>query len=87
MEPSPPGASHATRTGTFHVTRGGGPDYVSAGHHLILWAVFFAPGGVAFCQGSLSQPAEDGCVNLAATVARFYRQHLPVAAEVVVFLS
>jgi hypothetical protein len=88
MEPSLAGARHATPTGTFHVTGKAGPGYVStADHDLIPWAVFFAPGGVAFCEGSLTQPPGDGCVHLAMAAARFYNQHLPAGAEVVVFLG
>jgi hypothetical protein len=88
MEPSPAGARNATPTGTFHVTAKAGPGYVStAGRDLIPWAVFFAPGGIAFCEGSLSQPSEDGCVYMATAAARFYNQHLPAGAEVVVFLG
>ncbi len=62
-----------------------GPDYVStAYHHLIGWAVFFAPGEIAFCEGSLNQPSY-GCVHLTMAAARSYNQRLPVGAEVVVF--
>jgi hypothetical protein len=88
MESSPAGARNATPTGTFHVTGKAGPGYVStAGHDLIPWAVFFAPGGIAFCEGSLTQPSEDDCVYMSTAAARFYNQHLPAGAEVVVFLG
>lgn len=87
MESSPPGAQHATPTGTFRVTGDGGPDSVgTVGHHVSPWAVFLAPGGIAFCEGSLSQ-SPDGCVDLTMAAARFYSQHLPAGAEAVVFLG
>ncbi|HTU76196.1 MAG TPA: L,D-transpeptidase [Trebonia sp.] len=87
IEPGPAGKPHATPTGTFRVTSKAGPGYRStAFHDLGGWAVFSAPGGVAFCQGSLTQPS-DGCVHLTLAAARFYRQHLPVGAEVAVFLG
>jgi hypothetical protein len=89
VEPSPPGASHATATGTFHVTGEGDPDHVisTASQDLISWAVFLAPAGIAFCEGSPTQPSEDGCVHLTMAAARFYNQHLSSGAEVVVFLA
>lgn len=88
VQASPPGAPDATRAGTFRVAGNAGPGYLSTAYrHLTPWALFFAPGGIAFCEGSLSQPAEDGCVDLALTAARFYSQHLPAGAEVVVFLG
>lgn len=87
LEPSPSGAQHATPTGTFRVAGGGGQDSVgTAGHHVRPWAVFLAPGGIAFCEGSASQ-SPDGCVDLTVAAARFYSQHLPAGAEVVVFLG
>jgi hypothetical protein len=88
MQPGPPGAPHATRAGTFRVTGNAGPGYLgTAYHHLTPWPVFYAPGGIAFCAGNLGQPSDDGCVDLTLAAARFYRQHLPDGAEVVVFLG
>jgi len=86
MEPGPAGGRNATPAGTFHVTSEAGPDYVSmADHDRMPWAVLLAPGGIAFCEGSLVQPSADGCVHLAMAGARFYNQHLPAGAEVVAF--
>ena len=48
------------------------------------WAVFFAPGGIAFHGGSLTTPSH-GCVHLTDANAHYYNQHLPDGAEVVVF--
>jgi len=48
------------------------------------YAVFFAPGGIAFHGGSLTIPSH-GCVHLDIGSARYYHDHLPVGAEVVAF--
>jgi lipoprotein-anchoring transpeptidase ErfK/SrfK len=48
------------------------------------YAVFFAPGGIAFHGGSLTT-LSHGCVHLDIGSARYYYDHLPVGAEVVVF--
>ena len=85
MEPGPPGSVHATPTGTFNVAWKAGPTYMSTIYHeLIPWAVFFAPGGIAFHEGSLTV-GSHGCVHLTMDAAHYYNQHLPVGAEVVVF--
>jgi hypothetical protein len=85
MEPGPPGTAHATPTGTFSVQWKAGPHYNSTIYHEeIPWAVFFAPGGIAFHAGSLTV-GSHGCVHLALEAAHYYNQHLPVGAEVVVF--
>jgi L,D-transpeptidase catalytic domain len=85
MEPGPPGTSHATPRGTFHVGWKAGADYVSTEYHEPMpYAVFFGPGGIAFHGGSLSTPSH-GCVHLNINSARYYNDHLPVGAEVVVF--
>jgi L,D-transpeptidase catalytic domain len=85
MEPGPPGTQHATPRGTFHVQWKAGANYVSTEYHEPMpYAVFFAPGGVAFHGGSLTTPSH-GCVHLATGSARYYHDHLPVGAEVVVF--
>jgi lipoprotein-anchoring transpeptidase ErfK/SrfK len=84
MEPGPPGTRHATPRGTFHVQWKAGPDYISTAYHEPMpYAVFFAPGGVAFHGGSLTTPSH-GCVHLSRSSARYYHDHLPVGAEVVV---
>jgi L,D-transpeptidase catalytic domain len=85
MEPGPPGSAHATPRGTFQVSWKAGPRYISTTYgDPMPWAVFFAPGGVAFHGGSLTVPSH-GCVHLTVADARYYNEHLPVGAEVVVF--
>ena len=85
MEPGPPGTVHATPRGTFQVQWKAGPDYISNIYgDPMPWAVFFAPGGIAFHGGSLTQPSH-GCVHLTVANAHYYNEHLPVGAEVVVF--
>jgi L,D-transpeptidase catalytic domain len=85
MEPGPPGTRQATPRGTFHVQWRAGANYISTEYHVpIPYAVFFAPGGVAFHGGSLGTPSH-GCVHLDIGSARYYHDHLPTGAEVVVF--
>ncbi len=85
MEPGPPGTPHATPRGTFHVQWKAGVNYISTEYHEPMpYAVFFAPGGVAFHGGSLTAPSH-GCVHLDIGSARYYHDNLPVGAEVVVF--
>lgn len=84
-EPGPPGSPHATPRGTFQVSWKAGANFVSNIYHEPMpWAVFFAPGGIAFHGGSLTNPSH-GCVHLTDQNARYYNDHLPVGAEVVVF--
>jgi hypothetical protein len=86
MEPGKPGSGpHATPSGTFQVQWKAGPGFVSDIYHEPMpWATFFAPGGVAFHGGSLTQWSH-GCVHLTVADAHYYNQHLPIGAEVVVF--
>jgi len=85
MEPGPPGTPHKTPRGTFRVEWKAGADFVSTLYHEPMpYAVFFAPGGIAFHGGSLNR-ASHGCVHLDIGSARYYDDHLPVGAEVVVF--
>ena len=85
MEPGPPGTPHATPRGTFHVSWKAGPNFVSNIYgDPMPWAVFFAPGGIAFHGGSLTT-SSHGCVHLTVPNARYYNAHLPIGAEVVVF--
>ena len=85
MEPGPPGTQQATPRGTFHVQWKAGANYISTEYHVpIPYAVFFAPGGVAFHGGSLTTPSH-GCVHLDIGSARYYHDHLSAGAEVVVF--
>jgi len=85
MEPGPPGTPHATPRGTFQVSWKAGPHFVSNIYgDPMPWAVFFAPGGIAFHGGSLTA-SSHGCVHLTVPNARYYNAHLPIGAEVVVF--
>jgi L,D-transpeptidase catalytic domain len=85
MEPGPPGTPHATPRGTFQVSWKAGPHFISTSYGTPMpWAVFFAPGGIAFHGGSLTRPSH-GCVHLTVANARYYNAHLPIGAEVVVF--
>jgi hypothetical protein len=85
MEPGPPGTSHATPRGTFRVEWKAGVHYMSTEYYEPMpYAVFFAPGGIAFHGGSLTTPSH-GCIHLDIGSARYYDDHLPVGAEVVVF--
>jgi lipoprotein-anchoring transpeptidase ErfK/SrfK len=84
MEPGPPGP-HATPRGMFHVSWKGGPHLISNEYgEPMPYAVFFAPGGIAFHGGSLTVPSH-GCVHLTIASARYYNEHLPIGAEVDVF--
>jgi lipoprotein-anchoring transpeptidase ErfK/SrfK len=84
-EPGPPGSAHATPRGTFQVSWKAGATFVSNIYNEPMpWAVFFAPGGIAFHGGSLTTPSH-GCVHLTDENAHYYNDHLPVGTEVVVF--
>ena len=79
-----PGLAQEPR-GTFHVEWKAGAHYMSTEYHEPMpCAVFFAPGGIAFHGGSLTAPSH-GCIHLDIGSARYYDDHLPVGAEVVVF--
>jgi hypothetical protein len=86
MEPGKPGSGpHATPTGTFQVQWKAGPSFMSDIYNEPMpWATFFAPGGVAFHGGSLTNWSH-GCVHLTVANAHYYNEHLPIGAEVVVF--
>ena len=74
-----------TPRGTFYVQWKAGADYVSTEFgDPMPYAVFFAPGGIAFHGGSLTKKSH-GCIHLDIYSARYYDDHLPVGAEVVVF--
>jgi hypothetical protein len=71
--------------GTFQVSWKAGPTFVSDIYDEPMpWATFFAPGGIAFHGGSLTQWSH-GCVHLTVANAHYYNQQLPIGAEVVVF--
>jgi len=83
MEPG--GPADPTPRGIFHVAWKAGPHYVSTSFGIpIPYAVFFAPGGIAFHAGSLTT-SSHGCVHLSLPSARYYHDHLPEGAEVAVF--
>jgi hypothetical protein len=83
MEPG--GPADPTPRGIFHVAWKAGPHYVSTSFGIpIPYAVFFAPGGIAFHAGSLTT-SSHGCVHLSLRSARYYHDHLPEGAEVAVF--
>jgi hypothetical protein len=85
MKPGRPGTSHATPRGTFRVVWKAGAHYLSTDYaEPMPYAVFFAAGGIAFHGGSLTRPSH-GCVHLGIGSARYYHDHLPAGAEVVIF--
>jgi hypothetical protein len=85
MEPGPPGTSHASPRGIFHVAWKAGAHYLSTEYREAMpYAVFFAEGGIAFHGGSLTRQSH-GCIHLSIRSARYYHDHLPVGAEVAVF--
>jgi lipoprotein-anchoring transpeptidase ErfK/SrfK len=78
------GEQEATCAGTRFAWKAG-PHYISTSYGVpIPYAVFFAAGGVAFHQGSLTT-SSHGCIHLTMAAARHYNEHLPVGAEVAVF--
>ncbi|HUN34438.1 MAG TPA: L,D-transpeptidase [Trebonia sp.] len=83
MEPG--GKGDPTPRGVFHVAWKAGAHYISTSYGVpIPYAVFFATGGVAFHEGSLTT-SSHGCIHLTMADARYYNEHLPVGAEVAVF--
>ena len=83
MEPG--GPNDPTPRGVFHVAWKAGAHYVSTSYGIpIPYAVFFAPGGIAFHAGSLTT-SSHGCVHLSLPSARYFHDHLPEGAEVAVF--
>ncbi len=83
MEPGAP--VDPTPRGIFQVAWKAGAHYISTSFGVpIPYAVFFAPGGIAFHAGSLSS-SSHGCVHLTMHNARYFHDHLPIGAEVAVF--
>lgn len=83
MEPG--GPADPTPRGIFRVAWKAGPHYISTSFGIpIPYAVFFAPGGIAFHAGSLTT-SSHGCVHLSLANARYFHDHLPDGAEVAVF--
>jgi hypothetical protein len=81
-----PGAHRdPTPRGIFHVAWKAGAHYISTSFGVpIPYAVFFAPGGIAFHAGSLTS-SSHGCIHLTLRGARYYHNHLPAGAVVAVF--
>jgi hypothetical protein len=81
-----PGARRdPTPRGTWHVAWKAGPHYISTSFGVpIPYAVFFAPGGIAFHAGSLTS-SSHGCIHLRLRSARYFHNHLAEGAEVAVF--
>jgi hypothetical protein len=81
-----PGArKERTPRGIWHVAWKAGPHYISTSFGVpIPYAVFFAPGGIAFHAGSLTS-SSHGCIHLRLRSARYFHNHLPEGAEVAVF--
>ncbi len=83
MKPGGPG--DPTPRGIFHVAWKAGAHYISTSFGVpIPYAVFFAPGGIAFHAGSLAK-SSHGCVHLTLRSARYYHNHLGIGAEVAVY--
>jgi lipoprotein-anchoring transpeptidase ErfK/SrfK len=83
MEPGAP--ADPTPRGIFHVAWKAGAHYISTSFGVpIPYAVFFAPGGIAFHAGSFTK-SSHGCIHLTLHDARYYHDHLPIGAEVDVF--
>ena len=81
-----PGARRdPTPRGIWHVAWKAGAHYISTSFGIpIPYAVFFAPGGIAFHAGSLGS-SSHGCIHLRLADARRYHDDLPDGEEVVVF--
>ncbi|GAY09918.1 L,D-transpeptidase [Pseudonocardia sp. N23] len=76
-----PGApDQPTPVGTFHV-QWKDPHHVNTLDQPMPWSVFFADGGVAFHEGSLTRYSA-GCVHLSDADAQHYYQTLQVGDEV-----
>jgi hypothetical protein len=81
----PPGpTSSATPTGTFHVLRKDKDGYSTEFHEPMNHAVYFAPGGIAFHEGSLTT-SSNGCIHLSATDATTWFDTLRIGDGVTVF--
>jgi hypothetical protein len=81
-----PGArKERTPRGIWHVSWKAGAHYISTSFGVpIPYAVFFAPGGIAFHAGSLTS-SSHGCIHLRLRSARYFHNHLRDGAEVAVF--
>ncbi|MBO0840023.1 MAG: L,D-transpeptidase [Sciscionella sp.] len=84
--PGTPGAadSVATPNGVWHVTSKDQHHVSSEFGEPMENSVFFAPGGIAFHEGSLTT-SSHGCVHLSAKDSAYYFAHLSLGNEVAVF--
>lgn len=81
----PPGpTSSATPTGAFTVLSKNATQVSSEYGDPMPFAVFFAPGGIAFHEGSLSS-SSHGCVHLGPAAAKAFFHQLHVGDAVLVF--
>jgi hypothetical protein len=81
----PPGpTSSATPTGTFHVLRKDKDGYSTEFNEPMHHAVYFAPGGIAFHEGSLTT-SSNGCIHLSAADATTFFDALRIGDGVSVF--
>lgn len=81
----PPGPrSSATPTGTFHVQRKKVDEFSGEFHEPMPHAVYFAPGGIAFHEGSLTETS-NGCVHLDDAASRAFFGGLRIGDGVTVF--
>ena len=81
----PPGPdSSATPAGTFHVLRKERDGYSTEFHEPMNHAVYFAPGGIAFHEGSLTTTS-NGCIHLSAADAATFFDALRIGDGVTTF--
>jgi hypothetical protein len=81
----PPGpTSSATPAGTFHVLRKDKDGYSTEFDEPMHHAVYFAPGGIAFHEGSLTA-SSNGCIHLSALDATTFYDQLRIGDGVTTF--
>ena len=81
----PPGPdSSATPAGTFHVLRKERDGFSTEFHEPMNHAVYFAPGGIAFHEGSLTA-SSNGCIHLSAADAGMFFDALRIGDGVSTF--
>jgi lipoprotein-anchoring transpeptidase ErfK/SrfK len=76
--------SSATPAGTFHVLRKERNGFSTEFHEPMNHAVYFAPGGIAFHEGSLTT-SSNGCIHLSATDAGTFFDALRIGDGVTTF--
>ncbi len=81
----PPGPnSSATPTGSFHVLRKDKDGYSTEYDEPMNHAVYFAPGGIAFHEGSLTT-SSNGCIHLSPVDATRFFDTLRIGDAVTIF--